>query len=61
MVDKEWTVTQAVNHFDELLEQVITRRQPISITNGRRNAVLISMEEWESIQENLISRATSDL
>ncbi|MGA3798480.1 type II toxin-antitoxin system prevent-host-death family antitoxin [Pseudomonas fluorescens] len=60
MADERWLVARAIAHFDELLDQVITTRKPVFVKGERRTAVLVSMEEWESIQAKLISRATSD-
>ena len=60
MADEEWTVTRAMNHFDELFEYVIACGKPVFIKGKRRTAVLVSMEEWKSIQDKL-SRAPSDL
>jgi prevent-host-death family protein len=57
MAGERWSVTRAIAHFDELLDQVITTRNPVFIENGRRTAVLVSTEELESIQAKLISRA----
>ncbi|MGF6458107.1 type II toxin-antitoxin system prevent-host-death family antitoxin [Pseudomonas frederiksbergensis] len=54
MADEEhWTATRATNNFDELLEKVITTRKPIFIDAERKTAVLISIEEWNSIQDKL--------
>jgi PHD/YefM family antitoxin component YafN of YafNO toxin-antitoxin module len=50
MGEERWLVVRATTHFDQLLDQVITTRQPVFIEGERRNAVLISMVEWESIQ-----------
>lgn len=61
MAEERWSVARATTHFDELLDQVITTRKPVFIEWERRNAVLISMAEWEAIQSKLISRAPSDL
>jgi PHD/YefM family antitoxin component YafN of YafNO toxin-antitoxin module len=61
MADERWSVARAIAHFDELLDQAITTRKPVFIDGERRAAVLVSMEEFESIQAKLISRAPSDL
>ncbi|MNE79968.1 type II toxin-antitoxin system [compost metagenome] len=61
MAGERWSVTRAIAHFDELLDQVITTRKPVFVDGARRTAVLISMEEWESIRDRLIARAPSDL
>ena len=59
--DERWTATRAKNNFDELLKKVITTRKPIFIHGERRSAVLISIEEWNSIQNKLSPRVPSDL
>lgn len=51
--DERWTATRATSNFDELLEKVIMTRNPIFIDGARRSAVLISIEEWNSIQDKL--------
>ena len=61
MAGERWSVTRAIAHFDELFDQVITTRKPVFVDGARRTAVLISMEEWESIRDRLIARAPSDL
>lgn len=61
MAGERWSVTRAIAHFDELLDEVITTRKPVFVDGERRTAVLISMEEWESIRDRLIARAPSDL
>ncbi|PKH20614.1 hypothetical protein BI292_03350 [Pseudomonas sp. 43NM1] len=61
MADKEcWTVSHAMTNFDDLLEQVITTRQPVFIHGERHGAVLITLEEWKSIQDKISSRAPSE-
>ncbi|RAI64751.1 hypothetical protein DOZ80_25110 [Pseudomonas fluorescens] len=59
MADERWLVARATTHFGELLDQVITTRKPVFIDGQRRTVLLISMEEWESSQDKLISRAPS--
>ena len=54
--EEHWTATRAMNHFDELLEKVITTRKPVVIDGQRRSAVLISIEEWNAIQDELRPR-----
>jgi PHD/YefM family antitoxin component YafN of YafNO toxin-antitoxin module len=61
MADERWSVVRALAHFDELLDLVITSRKSVFVDGERGTAVLISMEEWESIQDKLIARAPSDL
>lgn len=58
MADKErWSVSRAMANFDDLLEHLITTHLPVFISGERHCAVLISLEEWKSIQEKLSSRA----
>ena len=61
MADERWSVVRAIAHFDELLDRVITTSKPVFIEGERKTAVLVSMEELESIQAKLFSRALSDL
>ncbi|WP_223446205.1 type II toxin-antitoxin system Phd/YefM family antitoxin [Pseudomonas sp. BF-R-19] len=56
-----WTATRATSNFDELLEKLITTRKPIFIDGERRSAVLISIDEWNAIQDELRPRVQSDL
>lgn len=54
MADEErWAAVRAMTNFDDLLEQVVTTRKPFFIDGERNSAVLISIEEWDSIQEKL--------
>lgn len=59
MADERWPVARAISHFDELLDMMITTRKPVFIEGERGTAVLISMEEWESIQAKLVSQTAS--
>ncbi|MNG38179.1 type II toxin-antitoxin system [compost metagenome] len=62
MADEErWTAVRATKSFDELLEKVITTRNPIFIEGDGKTAVLITIEEWNSIWDKLSQRAPSDL
>lgn len=61
MSEKRCSVAQAATHFDELLDQVITTRKPIFIDGERRSAVLISIEEWNAIQDKLMPSVPSNL
>lgn len=62
MVNEErWTVIRAAFHFDELLEHVITTRKPVFIDGENKSAVLISIEEWISVQEKLRHPSSSAL
>lgn len=60
-MEERWAATRASNNFDELLEKVITTRKPILIDRERRSAALISIEQWNAIQDKLRPRVPSDL
>ncbi|MBQ7839428.1 MAG: type II toxin-antitoxin system Phd/YefM family antitoxin [Lachnospiraceae bacterium] len=48
------SVTRARENIYQLLSDVNTSNQPITITNNRgKNAVLISEDDWNAIQETL--------
>ncbi|WP_414920478.1 type II toxin-antitoxin system prevent-host-death family antitoxin [Pseudomonas sp. IT-P218] len=55
-MEEHWTATRAMNNFDELLERVIMTRKPVVIDGQRRSAVLVSIEEWNVIQDDLRPR-----
>ncbi|CAI8778308.1 type II toxin-antitoxin system prevent-host-death family antitoxin [Pseudomonas serbica] len=55
-MEEHWTAIRAMNNFDELLERVITTRKPVVIDGQRRSAVLVSIEEWNVIQDELRPR-----
>lgn len=59
-MEERWAATRAKNNFDELLEKVITTRKPIFIDGEQKSAVLISIEEWNAIQDELRPRVLSD-
>jgi PHD/YefM family antitoxin component YafN of YafNO toxin-antitoxin module len=61
MAGERWSVTRATANFDELLDQVITTRKPIFIDGERRSAVLISIEEWNAIQDKVMPSVPSPL
>ena len=46
-------VTQARSRLYELLDQTAASHEPIQITGKRANAVLVSEQDWRSIQETL--------
>lgn len=56
---KNTGIIRAAIHFDELLEHVTTTREPVFIDGESKSAVLISIEEWNSIQDKLRQRAPS--
>lgn len=45
--------TRARSELYRLLEQVTETREPVHITSRRGSAVLISEDDWRSIQETL--------
>ncbi len=48
------SVTKARENIYQILSEVNSSSQPITITNNRgKNAVLISEEDWNAIQETL--------
>jgi len=47
------TVSQARAKLYKLLDKAATSHEPIQITGKRANAVLISEDDWRSIQETL--------
>jgi PHD/YefM family antitoxin component YafN of YafNO toxin-antitoxin module len=59
--DERWTVARATRNFDELLEKVIMTRKPVFIDGQQRSAVLISIGEWNAIQDELRPGVPPDL
>ena len=47
------TVAQARREIFRLVDQVTSTREPVVITGKKSNALLISEEEWGSMQETL--------
>lgn len=47
------TASEARANLYRLLDQASETHQPITITGKRNSAVLLSSEDWESIQETL--------
>lgn len=47
------TATEARSNFFRLIDSTAELHEPILITGKRNNAVLISEEDWRSIQETL--------
>ncbi len=47
------TLTQAKSQLDHLVEERGIFHEPILITGHRHNAVLLTEEEWKTIQETL--------
>jgi antitoxin YefM len=46
-------VTQARSRLYQLIDEAAESHEPIQITGKRANAVLVSEEDWRSIQETL--------
>jgi len=47
------TASQARALLYKLLDKVAASHKPIQITGKRNNAILISQEDWDAIQETL--------
>ena len=47
------TATQARSQLYRLIDDIATSHQPVAITGKRRNAVLMSEEDWRAVQETL--------
>ena len=50
---KTLTATQARKDIYRLLDEASDTHKPIQITGKRSNAVLVSEEDWQAIQETL--------
>ena len=50
---KTLTATQARKEIYRLLDEASDTHEPIQITGKRSNAILISEDDWRSIQETL--------
>ncbi len=50
---KTITATKARNKIYKLIDETAQENQPIQITGKRANAVLISEDDWNSMQETL--------
>jgi prevent-host-death family protein len=46
-------ITQARSRLYQLLDEAAASHEPIQITGKRSNAVLVSEDDWRSIQETL--------
>ncbi|MBI3601524.1 MAG: type II toxin-antitoxin system Phd/YefM family antitoxin [Candidatus Omnitrophica bacterium] len=47
------TASKARNQLYRLLDQAAQNHEPIQITGKRHNAVLVSQEDWRSIEETM--------
>lgn len=50
---KSINVSQAREKLYRLLDEAAESHEPIQITGKRNNAILLSQEDWEAIQETL--------
>ena len=50
---KTLTATEARTNLYRLIDQTAESHQPIAISGKRASAILISADDWESIQETL--------
>ncbi len=50
---KPISATEARANLYRLIDETASSRQPVMITGKRHNAVLISEEDWNAIQETL--------
>lgn len=47
------SISEATDILDELLEQVGSTREPVLISAAQASAVLVSLEQWNALQETL--------
>jgi len=50
---KTISITNVRQNIYKILEQIILNSEPVQITSKKGNAVLISEDDWNSIQETL--------
>lgn len=55
------TASEARANLYRLLDQTAETHQPITISGKRNSAVLVSSEDWESIQETLYLLTVPDM
>lgn len=55
------TASEARANLYRLIDQAAESHQPIVIAGKRTNAVLLSAEDWEAIQETLFLLAIPDM
>jgi prevent-host-death family protein len=48
------TASEASANLYRLIDEAASSHQPLLITGKRNNAVLVSAEDWEAIQETLL-------
>lgn len=47
------TASQARSNLYRIIDEAATNHEPVVITGKRNNAVLVSAEDWASIQETM--------
>ena len=47
------TASEARTNLYRLMDQTAQSHEPVTITGKRNSAVLVSMEDWQAIQETL--------
>jgi len=52
-VIKTRTANAASVNLEKLIDETATSHEPILITNGQRNAILLSEVDWSSLQETI--------
>ena len=50
---KSISATEARKKIHKLIDEIARNHMPVKITGKRNNAVLVSEEDWHSIQETL--------
>ena len=48
-----FTIKQAQDNLSTLIDEVTRQHLPIAISSEHNDAILVSKEDWESIQETL--------
>ena len=48
-----FTIQQAQDNLSTLIDEVTRQHLPIAISSEHNDAILVSKEDWESIQETL--------
>lgn len=54
-------INEAEKNLRQLINEVVESHQPVIIINEDHNAVLLSEEDWSSIQETLYLPAVPDM
>ncbi|MCC5914025.1 MAG: type II toxin-antitoxin system Phd/YefM family antitoxin [Balneolaceae bacterium] len=58
---KTLTATKARKEIYRLIDETTETHEPIQITGKRSNAILVSEEDWRSIQETLYLTSVSGM